>query len=216
MKQVLIIEDHPMVAQAMLGQLARADSRLQLELSGEAASARTLLFHSAKEWFRVFLDLDIPGAYGLSLAREIHRAGLHGRCCVVTALNRRDLIDEARSLGFLGYIVKALPYVEFEIALARVLKGELTFPQADLHTHFSTRLTRRQEQLLDLVRRGLSSKEIARAVSLSEGSVNNCINAAMKVLQVNSRSHAVAKALELGLLPMSSSGTPIPTVQNYT
>jgi DNA-binding NarL/FixJ family response regulator len=62
------------------------------------------------------------------------------------------------------------------------------------------RLTRRQRQFLHCVRRGMSSKEIARTASLTEGTVNNCITAAMRVLEVTSRSHAVGRALELGLL----------------
>ena len=119
---------------------------------------------------------------------------------------------ETQSLQFLGYIVKALPYAEFEIALDRVLRGEQTFPKHDFHSQLSMRLTRRQEQLLDLVRCGMSSKEIARTVSLSEGSVSNCINAAMKALEVTSRSHAVAKALELGLLDLHPVRRPSHTI----
>jgi len=206
MKPVLIIEDHPMVSQAMLGHLARVDPQLGLQVSEDAGSARVQLFHSSTDWFRIFLDLDIPGAYGLSLAREIRAAGRQAQCCIVTALNRHELIAETQRMGFLGYIVKALPYVEFDIALARILRGDPAFPAAAPHTHLVTRLTRRQEHLLDLVRHGLSSKEIARVASLSEGSVNNCINAAMKALNVSSRSHAVARALELGLLNLTPGG----------
>lgn len=104
-----------------------------------------------------------------------------------------------RLLGFLGYIVKATPIADFKRCVAEVLGGARTFPRVVLDTRSPIRLTRRQEQVLDCVRRGLTSKEIARVV-LSEGTVNNCINAAWKALHVTSRSHAVAKALELGLL----------------
>ena len=208
LKPILIVEDHPMVAQAMLGQLMRTDKGLRLSVCETAAAARKELFNSGTPWFRVFLDLDVPGAYGLSLAREVSDAGLQDRCCVVTALNKRELIGEVQRMGFLGYIVKALPYVDFQFALDHVLKGERAFPQADLGNHQSVRLTRRQEQLLDLVRLGQSSKEIARTVSLSEGTVNNCINAAMRALDVGSRSHAVAKALELGLLALRAPDSP--------
>jgi hypothetical protein len=40
-------------------------------------------------WFRIFLDLDVPGAYGLSLAKEVRQRGYADRCCVVSALRSR-------------------------------------------------------------------------------------------------------------------------------
>jgi len=178
---------------------------LRPHVCGDAASTRSLLSDKRQEWFRIFLDLDVPGAYGLSLPKDVQRAGLHTSCCVVTAFDKPDLIAEVRSMGFLGYIVKASPYGEFVRAIGKVLAGERTFPEiTGIKAHLAARLTKRQEQLLDCVRRGLSSKEIAARCFLSEGTVNNAINAAMKALGVTSRSHAVAKAIELGLLTIST------------
>lgn len=202
--QVLVVEDHPLVAHAMLDLLSRAGQDLDVHVATDAAEAALHLGNSGRDWFRIFLDLDVPGAHGLSLAREIHAWQLADRCCVVTALNRLEFSTELNNLGFLGYIVKASPFAEFERAIARVLDGEATFPSGLSKSRSPIRLSRRQEQLLDCVRRGLSSKEIARVVSLSEGTVNNCINAVLKAMNVTSRTHAVAKALELGLLTVNA------------
>ncbi len=199
-KAVLIVEDHPLVAQAMVGELSRADSSLELQVCGGADSAMAQLTREGKAWFRIFLDLDVPGAYGLSLARQIHGIDLHARCCVLTALNKSGLIAEVYQLGFLGYIVKASPYGDFERALAAVMEGHRTFPLQPVGGQTSIRISRRQEQLLDGVRRGMSSKDLARELCLTEGTVSNCITSAMKALNVSTRTHAVAKALELGLL----------------
>jgi DNA-binding NarL/FixJ family response regulator len=201
-KAVLIVEDHPLVAQAMVGELSRADSSLDLHVCGNAESAMALLTGEGKAWFRIFLDLDVPGAYGLSLARQIHGIDLHTRCCVLTALNNGELITEVYRLGFLGYIVKASPYGDFERGLAAVMAGERTFPLQRVGGQALIRISRRQEQLLDGVRRGMSSKDLARELCLTEGTVSNCINSAMKALNVSTRTHAVAKALELGLLSL--------------
>jgi DNA-binding NarL/FixJ family response regulator len=203
---VLIVEDHPLVAQAMVGELSRANSSLDLHVCGDAASAMAQLTRKGKDWFRIFLDLDVPGAYGLSLAREIHEIDLHSRCCVLTALNRNELIGEVHRLGFLGYIVKASPYADFERALAAVMAGDRTFPIQRADSAASIRISRRQEQLLDGVRRGMSSKDLARELCLTEGTVSNCITSAMKALNVSTRTHAVAKALELGLLTLHAEG----------
>ena len=204
-KSVLIVEDHPLVAEVMKDFLQGWGDCLRPHVCGDAESTRRVLSDKSQEWFRIFLDLDVPGAYGLSLPKEIQRAGLHTSCCVVTAFDRPDLIAEVRSMGFLGYIVKSSPYGQFVRAIDKVLTGERAFPETTTtKTHVAARLTKRQEQLLDCVRRGLSSKEIAANCFLSEGTVNNTINAAMKALAVTSRSHAVAKAIELGLLAIST------------
>ena len=200
MQSVLLVEDHPLVAHAMVGELTRSNNRLELHIAPDAATAMRYLMDLIRQWHRIFLDLDVPGAHGLSLAREIQRNNFEKRCCVVSALSRTDLIAEIRLLGFLGYIVKASSFAEFKRAIAQVMSGDRTFPSLEMDARTLIRLSRRQEQMLDCVRRGLSSKEIARVVFLSEGTVNNCINAALRALGVTSRSHAVAKALELGLL----------------
>jgi len=200
--KVLIVEDHPLVAQAMKGELSRLHSSLELHVCGDADSAMAQLTRPGADWFRIFLDLDIPGAYGLSLARQIRGVGLHTRCCVLTALNRSDLIVEVQRLGFLGYIVKASPYPDFERALASAMSGEQTYPLPRSDSQASIRISRRQEQLLDGVRRGMSSKDLARALCLTEGTVSNCITSTMKALNVSTRAQAVSKALELGLLTL--------------
>jgi two-component system, NarL family, response regulator DesR len=201
-KAVLIVEDHPLVAQAMVGELSARDSSLDLQICGTAERAMALLTGEGKPWFRIFLDLDVPGAFGLSLARQIHGIDLHARCCVLTALNKSELITEVYRLGFLGYIIKASPYGDFEHALGAVMVGERSFPLQRVGGQASIRISRRQEQLLDGVSRGMSSKDLARELSLTEGTVSNCITSAMKALNVSTRTHAVAKALELGLLSL--------------
>ena len=126
--QVLIVEDHPLVAEATarLIELARA---IQPVLSSDAESTRRLLDQKGDVWFRIFLDLDIPGAYGLSLAREIKDRGLAGRTCVVSASDKSEYVDEVRRWGFLGYIAKAIPVAEFETSIRRILDGKAAFPE---------------------------------------------------------------------------------------
>lgn len=201
MKPVLIVEDHPLVGEAMRDVLARCASDLEPCLCPDAPTALKEVSDPHKSWFRIFLDLDVPGANGLSLAREVHRLGLHSRSCIVSGFDRPYLIEEIQRLGFLGYIVKASSSADFSKALGDVLAGTHAFPPLSRSANQRLiRLTRRQEQLLDCVRRGMSSKEIARALFLSEGTINNGITAAMRALSVTSRSHALARALELGLL----------------
>jgi DNA-binding NarL/FixJ family response regulator len=203
MRPVLIIEDHPLVAEATGKLLARYGDHVTPVICSNAAQAIEKLDYG-KDWFRIFLDLDVPGAYGLSLAKEVHQRGLANRCCVVSAFERADYIGEIRAWGFLGYIVKAVAVVEFTGALIKVLAGEPTFPATPLTRRVaSTRLTRRQIQLLERIQAGLSSKEIADELHLAEGTVNNQVTSILHVFEVSSRTHAIARAIELGLLETS-------------
>ena len=120
-RSVLIVEDHPLVGEAMRDVLARSADDLDPHLCPDAATAIAHLLDSQKTWFRIFLDLDVPGANGLSLAKQICELKLQSRCCIVSGLDRPHLIDEVRRLGFLGYIVKAIPLTDFARALGRAL-----------------------------------------------------------------------------------------------
>src|ERR1035441_4166673 len=127
MRPVLIVEDHPLVAEATGKLLACYGDDIRTVICSNAAQAIEMLDDRDESWFRIFLDLDVPGAYGLSLAREVQQRGLASRCCVVSAFENREYIEEIRSWGFLGYITKAVTVAEFTAALTNVLNAEPSF-----------------------------------------------------------------------------------------
>ncbi|NDZ16696.1 hypothetical protein C7T35_38300 [Variovorax sp. WS11] len=122
-------------------------------------------------------------------------------------MDRADFAAQLKDRGFLGYILKAIPAPEFSTALAEVLEGKRVFLDTTTSAsgNAAARITRRQAEVLDLVRKGYSSKQVAAELSLTEGTVNNHVNALMGILDASSRSHAVARAIELGLLRMTGS-----------
>jgi DNA-binding NarL/FixJ family response regulator len=204
MRTVLIVEDHPLVAEATGSLLVRCGDDIRAVVCSDATRAIEKLDDQSESWFRIFLDLDIPGAYGLSLAREMQRRGFAGKCCVVSAFDKREYIDEIRDWGFLGYIVKAAPVAEFTAAITDVLNAEPSFPAPSSRRPPAIRLTRRQTQLLELIRSGRSSREVAAELQITEGTVNNHIAAILQAFEAGTRAHAVAKAIELGLLDAHS------------
>jgi DNA-binding NarL/FixJ family response regulator len=202
MRPVLIVEDHPLVAEATGGLLVRYGADVTTTICANATQTIAALDSQLLDWFRIFLDLDVPGAYGLSLAREIRERQLAARCCVVSAFERQDYIDELRAWGFLGYIVKAVPMAEFTSAINDVIGGIAHFPARTSAERAASpvRLTRRQTEVLELVQAGLSSKQIASDLHLAEGTVNNLVAAIVQIFEAGSRTHAVARAIELGVL----------------
>jgi len=200
MSPILIVEDHPLVAEATEKLLIGLGDNIEPVLCATADQARAQL--DERDWFRVFLDLDVPGAYGLSLVRDVEDSGLAQVCCVVSAFDRREYIDEVRDRGLLGYIVKATPVEQFRRAICAVLEGTPTFPDKRPSPREPTiRLTRRQTGILDLIRQGRSSKEVSDEIHIAEGTVNNHVAAVLQALGASSRAQAVARAIELGILP---------------
>jgi len=208
MNDVLIVEDHAVVAKAARELIVHKHPALAVRICGSADAALRELGDPAREWHRILLDLDVPGAYGLSLALEIHRRGLAPITCVITGWERQDFIAELKGRGFLGYIPKSTAATAFSSALSDVFAGDPVFPDPREGRRRGTdtpavRITPRQIEVLELVSRGHSSKQIAAKLGLSEGSIDNSVNAAMNVLGAASRSHAVAKAIELGFLRLA-------------
>ena len=201
MPRVLIVEDHPLVSDATRDLLLCDGCARDVAIAATAADALAQVAPDVDAWDLILLDLDVPGARGLSLAHELVRRGLAGRTCIVTALSRPGYVEEAKRLGFLGFIAKSSPLQAFGDELQRVLQGIQTFPDSDRPKPCATpRLTRQQLRVLDLLAQGLSSKRVARVLEISEGTVNNHVNAMLRALGASSRLQAFSRAVQLGLI----------------
>jgi DNA-binding NarL/FixJ family response regulator len=209
-KSILIVEDHPFVAEATKELIARTHPEVGVVVANSAAEANQVLDRGGEDWQLILLDLDVPGAIGLSLAMDIRRRDLQSITCILTGTYNRDFIAQASANGFLGYVLKAIAVGSLEQALTKVLAGERVFPKDDPATAPTGSvpvLTRRQIEVLRLVGEGKTSKVIAKQLSLSPGTVNEHVEAAMAELNVNSRAHAVQKALQMGLIRVGDDPT---------
>lgn len=199
-KKILLVEDHPLVADATRTLLMKIDRSLDIYICDTADHAIET-FKQSQDWYRILLDINVPNARGLSLVRTFHRFGMADKCAVVTAFNNKQWSQEVSALGLLGYVVKAANLADFTQAMQHILQGRRTFPINE-HNHEvqPVRLTRRQQEILQLLHRGLASKEIAAELGLSLGTVNNHVTGLMRVLDVTNRTHAVSRAMDLGYL----------------
>lgn len=200
-ESILIVDDHPMVAASLCALLDRLRPGVQVTVHNHADDALAAL-HARTDWFRVFLDVDVPGAHGLSLARRFADSPAGARSVLVTAADKPQWQAEAASMGLLGYIIKSAPIDRFVAQLQSVLDGVPVFPPGAAAARTSAvHLTPRQKEVLQLLLRGLTSKQIAGALGLTTGTVNNHVAALSDALGARNRAQAVAKALELGYRP---------------
>lgn len=199
--QVLIVEDHPLVADALQSLLERLQPGLQC-VSCNCARSAIEQIQSGRQWYRIYVDLDVPGAHGLSLVRQFTLAGYAAQCVILSGYDHPQWQVEARGMGLLGYVSKGLALNEYVQAIQTTLAGMRHFGQGGHNAYpgQETRLTRRQQDVLCLLHRGYSSKQIASQLGLNTGTVDNHVTGLLRALNASSRTHAIAKAIGLGYL----------------
>ncbi len=210
--KVLVVDDHPLVREALRQVLTVFDNNVELI---EAASASDALAVAAQldHIGLTLLDIKLPGGCGLDLLRELRARCPAAPIVVISAVDDADTIIEALDAGAMGYIPKTSPREVLVAALRLVFSGGVYLPPAVLHhpsapadiprpnapTYRDLGLTQRQSEVLALLVQGKSNKLICRELNLAEGTVRVHITAILKALQVMNRTQAVIAVSKLGL-----------------
>lgn len=202
---VLIADDHELF-RAGLRQLL--SDELPDSAVREAASfdeAVEVLTEAAHDL--VLIDLRMPGMAGNETLAALRDGFPGAKIVVVSALEDRADILNALAAGVNGFVPKSLPAVEIAAALRSVAEGKIYVPAtigqrgAQAQTASATRslpasaeaLTTRQKAVLGELLKGRSSKEIARALDIAEGTVKVHLAAIYRALDVRTRAEAIAK-----------------------
>ena len=203
--KLLIIDDHSIMRAGFAALLGQPGSGIEVLQAGDAAEGIAEV-QAYPDLDAVFLDLNMPGEDGMSALREIgkQRADLP----VILLSSSEDPADVRRALaaGALGYLPKSSGPEPLMSALRLVLSGEVyvppimlraTVPRADHNGPHDNSgpgiaLTERQIDVLRLLGRGLSNKEIGRELLVSERTVKAHVTAIFKSLRVVNRTQAVA------------------------
>jgi len=200
--RVLVADDHLPTRDDIAGALER-DGRFTV--CGVAANASEAIAVAVREEPDLsLLDVRMPGS-GITAAWEIS-ARLPATRVVMLTVSRedRDLFDALRA-GAVGYLLKDTPLAEIPAALAPVLRGEVAMPTsvvARLVEEFrdpsarrrkilgrgaGSRLTSREWEIIDLLRRDLSTSQIAKRLFISEVTVRSHIASALHKLRLPDR-----------------------------
>ena len=111
---------------------------------------------------------------------------------VVSDGDSRNVVRDAMAAGADGYVAEDLIEARLPIAVEAVLAGHICVPRSMRRQVMRVAFTRRERQVLALVRRGFSNREIADAMYLSESTVKSHLSSAFRKLGVTSRTEAAA------------------------
>lgn len=204
-KRALIVEDQTTFRE-LLAELLEASGQYHVEGCATGAEARDKL--ASGSYDLVLLDLVLPDAHGLELLAKLRAEPRAPRVIVLTAQARPQVVKDAMQRGAHGVVTKGAPLRELREAIDRVAAGGIYYSsetskllrEAAVEPRRDSQLTERQREILRHVARGLSSKEIARELDLSEKTVANHRARIMERTGVHDVAGLTRYAVALGLV----------------
>lgn len=198
--RILLADDHPPLR---AGLAAILNSQPDFTVVAEAGSGSEAVDVSEKVAVYI-LDLRMPDGDGIATIKRLIARDPSTRVLVLTTYDNEEDIFQALESGARGYLLKDTTKEELIEAVRQVHRGERYLPQA-VAARLADRLIRpsltpRELDVLRLVSRGRSNKEMASAMFISEETVKTHMKALFQKLGVHDRAEAVSVSLQRGII----------------
>jgi two-component system response regulator DesR len=199
--RVLLAEDQEMVRAALAALL---DLEPDIEVVAQVGRGDEVVAAVREHRVQVaLLDIEMPGADGLTAAGELHAQVPECRIVVLTTFGRPGYLRRAMESGVQAFLVKDSPAAKLSDAIRRVLAGERVIDPALAAAALAegaNPLSARERDVLAASADGSRIAEIALALHLSQGTVRNYLSACIQKTGARSRAEAVSTALARGWL----------------
>jgi DNA-binding NarL/FixJ family response regulator len=211
--KILVIDDHPLIREALRSALDEIGSEVDILEAPNAHRAMELVREHA-DLTLILLDLSLPDRDGFALLGDLRRNFPAVSVAVLSAYSDRDNVVKALDLGAVGFIPKSAQHEVMLSAMRLIFSGGVYIPPEILARHEAPLpsmgqggpsvsparlgLTGRQMDVLALMMHGKSNKAICRALNLAEPTVKNHVAAILKALKVANRTEAVIAVAALG------------------
>jgi DNA-binding NarL/FixJ family response regulator len=202
--RIALADDHPVVRQGLAAILA---SEPGMAVIAEARDGR-----EAVELFRrerpdvMLIDLKMPELDGVAAITAIRADFPRANLLVLTTYDRDEEIYQSLRAGARGYLLKDAPVEELLAAIRAAAIGQRYLPPGiaeKLAEHVMyAELTERELEVLRLMARGMSNREIGQELFITEGTVKAHVNNILSKLGVSDRTQAVTTALKRGLVQL--------------
>jgi DNA-binding NarL/FixJ family response regulator len=207
--RVLVVDDHPMWRDGVARDLAEAGFAV---IGTAAGGAQALRVARATRPQVVLLDLHLPDLSGAEVTRQLLASDSSIRVLVLSASGERQDVLDAVTAGAAGYLIKSVRLSELVAALHAAAGGEAVFTPglaglvlgeyrrlAGSPASGAPELTARETEVLRLVAKGLTYREIAAQLVLSHRTVQNHVQNTLTKLQLHNKAQLVRYALEQGI-----------------
>ncbi|WP_269588708.1 response regulator [Rhodococcus maanshanensis] len=210
---VMVVDDHPMWRDGVARDLEAAGFAVVATADGvTAARTRAAAVRPAV----VLMDMQLPDGNGAQATAAVLAASPDSTVLVLSASAEREDVLEAIKAGATGYLVKSASAAELVDAVRATAAGQAVFTPglaglvlgeyrriasgpSDDRAPEMPRLTERETEVLRLVAKGLSAKQIATRLTLSHRTVENHVQATLRKLQLANRVELTRYAIERGL-----------------
>ncbi|MEJ7834094.1 MAG: response regulator transcription factor [Nocardioides sp.] len=209
--RVMVVDDHPMWRDAVERDLQAAGfDVVGVAANGSEAIAR---FPACRPQV-VVLDLQIPAPGGVEVTAQVLQQDPSARVLILSASGEQSDVLEAVKAGATGYLVKSASREELLDAVRRVAKGDTVFTpglaglvlgefrrmsEPTTADPMQPQLTERETEVLKMVAKGMSYKQIAERLVLSHRTVQNHVQNTLRKLQMHNRVELTRYAIEQGL-----------------
>ena len=201
--RAVVADDHPAVLRSVCDVLIDAGVDVVGRASnGEEAAAKI----EATRPTVAVVDVRMPRLNGIELAARVSRTTPETAVILYTAYGDRALLSEALDAGVRGFVLKEAPLQDLTRAVDMVAGGAvyvdpvLAGVLASAESERLPQLTKREREVLRLLADGLSNEEIGKRLFLSPETVRTHVQKAMRRLEADTRTQAVAVALRQSLI----------------
>jgi DNA-binding NarL/FixJ family response regulator len=200
--RILIVDDHPIMRIGIAALIASCDEMVCVGQAGTGVEAIEL--HRVLVPDITMMDLRLPGLSGVETIRRIRVTSPTARFIVLTTYEGDEDIHQAMEAGANGYLVKGLPQEMLVNAVRRVHSGGRYFPPPVSHALAErtpdSDLSARERQVLELLAKGKTNREISRDLGITEATVKCHVSVILMRLKAKDRTQAVVTALQRGLV----------------
>ena len=198
--KLLIAEDQSMLRDAMATLLSIQDSVESVLQAKNGKEAIDLI--STNDIDVAILDVEMPEVTGLDVLEYIRSNNIHCKVVIVTTFKRMGYFERAIKNNVDAYVLKDRSIDELMKTINNVLAGHKEYSPELMDNIFNSHnpLTNQEKIILLKIKEGLSNKEIANELFLSEGTIRNYISNILTKLNCKNRTEAVKKSTEEGWL----------------
>lgn len=202
---VLVVDDHPLMRKGIVQLLALEEN---MEVVKEASNGTdAIAFAKTSEPDLILLDLNMKGLSGLDTLKALRSEEITSRVVILTVSDARQDVVALLKAGADGYLLKDTEPDLLLEQLTQVMTGQqiLSEPlrpyldniyELDHLQQKLDSLTRREMQILQEIAKGLSNKQVASVLHISEGTVKVHVKSLLKKLEAQSRVEAAVMFLE--------------------